>query len=380
MSELVSESSNSPARRFTITRSGSTAVGVTAGGLALRVRPRAVVVGLAVTVVGFVLFVAGLLIGTTDLPLPAVLAAVVGQGEPATVLTVGRLRMPRTLVGLLVGLALGAAGALTQGLARNPLASPDVLGVTAGASAGAVAVLLAQGTTTARAGGAAAQLSQVGIPLGAVLGAALAAALALALTVRRSVEGTGLHAHRLVLVGVVLAAAFTGLIDYALVSGDVDQAAQATVWLTGSLSGRGWEHVWAVAIALSVLLPVAAVLVRRLDVLLLGDSTATALGVRVGPNRLLILAAAVALTGTATAAAGPIVFVALAAPNLARRLVRGPGVPLVVSALLGAVLLLGADLLARRVVPGVELPAGAMCALLGAPYLLFLILRASKEH
>lgn len=361
-------------------RAGSAAVTVALGRVTMLLRPRAVAVASAAAAAAIGLFVAGLMIGTTDLQLADVVGGLFGQGEAATVLTVWRLRLPRTLVGLLVGLAFGAAGALTQGLARNPLASPDVLGMTAGASAGAVTVLLAQGSTAARAGGAAAGLAQVGMPLGAVGGAALAAVLMLVLAGRRRVDGAGLEPHRLVIVGVVLAAAFTGLTDYALVSGDVDQATRATVWLTGSLHGRGWEHVWGVAVALLVLLPVAAVLVRRLDVLQLGDATATALGVRVGPSRLAIVAAAVALAGTATAAAGPVAFVALAAPNLARRLVRGPGVPLATSALLGAVLLLGADLVARRAIPDTELPAGAVCALLGAPYLLFLILRTAKDR
>lgn len=214
-----------------------------------------------------------------------VLAGLFGQGEPLTVLTVQRLRLPRALVGLLVGLALGAAGALTQGVACNPLASPDFLGVTAGASAGAVAVLLAQGSTTARSGGASAELAQVGLPLGALAGAALAAVLVLALTGRRRTDGSGLEPHRLILVGLVLTAAFTGLVDYALV--------------------------------------------RRLDVLLLGDPAAIALGIRAGRSRLASVAVAVALAGAATAAAGPVTSVALVAPNLARRLVRGPGIPLV---------------------------------------------------
>lgn len=362
------------------TRVGGAAVTVHAGRASVLLRPRAVVVGVAAVAVAACLFVAGLAIGRTDLPLTAVLGGLFGYGEPSAILTVQQFRLPRALVGLLVGLALGSAGALTQGLARNPLASPDVLGVTAGASAGAVVVLLSQGSTASRAGGAAASLSQVGLPLGAVAGAALAAVLVLVLTGRRRMEGAGLDPHRLILVGVVLAAAFTGVVEYALVSGDVDQATRATVWLTGSLHARGWEHVWGVAAALLLLLPVSGVLVRRLDVLLLGDSTATALGVRVAAIRLGVVAAAVALAGTATAAAGPVAFVALVAPNLARRLVQGPGVPLVSSAALGAVVLLGADLLARRVIPGTELPAGAVCALVGAPYLLYLILHTSKER
>lgn len=363
-----------------VTRAGSAAVAVSAGRRSALLRPRALLVGAAVVMAAGALFVAALAVGTTDLPLPGVLAGLLGQGESSVVFTVQRLRLPRALVGLLVGLALGAAGALTQGVARNPLASPDVLGVTAGASAGAVAVLLAQGSTTARAGGAAAELSRAGLPLGAIAGAALATVLVLALTGRRRTDGSALDPHRLILVGVVLAAAFTGLVEYALVSGDVDQATRATVWLTGSLHGRGWEHVWGVAAALILLLPLAAALVRRLDVLQLGDSAATALGIRVGTSRLSIVGAAVALAGAATAAAGPVAFVALVAPNLARRLVRGPGVPLITSALLGAVILLAADLVARRLVPGTELPAGAVCALVGAPYLLFLLHRTRRNR
>lgn len=365
---------------FGVARAGRTALALQAGSLSALVRPRAALIGAGAAAVAAALFLAALAVGTTDLPLPDVAGALLGHGEPSAVLTVQRLRLPRAVVGLLVGMALGAAGALTQGLARNPLASPDVLGVTAGASAGAVTVLLAQGSTTARAGGAAAGLSRAGLPLGAIAGAAVAATLVLLLAGRRRVDGAALDPHRLVLVGVVLAAAFSGLVEYALVTGDVDQATRATVWLTGSLHGRGWEHVWAVGAALFVLLPMAVALVRRLDVLLLGESTATALGVGVGASRLAILGAAVALAGAATAAAGPVAFVALVAPNLARRLVRGPGVPLVTSSLLGAVILLGADLVARRAVPGTELPAGAVCALIGAPYLLYLVLRISKDR
>lgn len=362
------------------TRTGGAAVTVGVGPVSILVRPRALLVGAAAAGVVAALGVSALAIGTTDLPVGEVVAGLLGRGPDPTVLTVQRLRLPRALVGLLVGLALGAAGALTQGVARNPLASPDVLGVTAGASAGAVAVLLAQGSSTAASGGASAELAQIGLPMGAVAGAAVAAALVLALTARRRTDGSGLDPHRLILVGVVLAAAFTGLVDYALVAGDVDQAARATVWLTGSLNGRAWHHVWAVAAALAVLLPLAAVLARRLDVLLLGDPAATALGIRTGRSRLASVAVAVTLAGTATAAAGPVAFVALVAPNLARRLVRGPGVPLATSALLGAGLLLAADLVARRLVPGTELPAGAVTALVGAPYLIFLLQRTRRSR
>jgi iron complex transport system permease protein len=361
-------------------RAGGAALRVDVGPLSVLARPRALLVGGLTTGAVLVLFLVALALGTRSLPLAEVVSGLLGRGETATVFTVQQLRLPRALVGLLVGLALGAAGALTQGVARNPLASPDILGVTAGASAGAVAVLLAQGSSTAASGGASAELAQIGLPLGAVAGAAVAATLLLLLTGRRGITGSGLDPYRLILVGVVLAAAFIGLVDYALVAGDVDQAARATVWLTGSLNGRGWQHVWAVAVALLVLLPLAGLLARRLDVLLLGDSVATALGIRASRSRLANVAVAVALAGTATAAAGPVAFVALVAPNLARRLVRGSGVPLLTSALLGAVVLLAADVVARQLIPGTELPAGAVTALVGAPYLLILLQRTRRNR
>jgi iron complex transport system permease protein len=153
--------------------------------------------------------------------------------------------LPRTAVALLVGMALGLSGALTQALTRNPLASPDVLGVVNGASAGAVAVLIT-------AGGATATLSRIGVPLGAIAGALLSAVLVLGIASRRigGMPGT----QRVVLVGILLNAVFLGLVQWALTIGDVDQATKAAVWLTGSLHGRGWEHVSAVGAPVLLLL------------------------------------------------------------------------------------------------------------------------------
>lgn len=269
-------------------------------------------------------------------------------------------------------MALGTAGALTQALTRNPLASPDVLGVVTGASTGAVVVLITAGGATAGYGGAAAGLSQVGVPVGAILGAAVSAGLVLSLAAR---PVGGLPAtQRVVLVGIVLNGAFLGLVQWALTVGDVDQAAKAAVWLTGTLHGRGWEHVTAVGLAVAVLLPLAQLLRRPVEAVALGEDVATTLGIPLRRLRLALLVLAFALTGTAVAAAGAIGFVALLAPALARRLTRRSA-PVLPSALTGAVLLLAADLLAGHAVPGHELPAGAVTALVGAPALLVLLLR-----
>jgi iron complex transport system permease protein len=288
---------------------------------------------------------------------------------------VRQFRLPRTVVAALVGMALGASGALTQALTRNPLASPDVLGVVQGASAGAVAVLLLAGGSTVGAGGVDAGLSRLGVPAGAVAGALLAAALVLGLASRHAGALPG--PHRVVLVGLVLNAVFLGLVQWGLTVGDVDQAAKAAVFLLGSLHGRGWEHAAGVGLAVALLLPLALLLRRPLDALQLGDDGASVLGVHVARLRLALFVVAFALAGTAVAAAGAVGFVALLAPHLARRLTRNGSTALLAPALVGAALLIAADLVARHLIPGTELPAGAVTALVGAPMLLALLLRTT---
>jgi iron complex transport system permease protein len=352
--------------------SGQIVLSLPGGRLSVLVHRRTTAVATSVLAAVVLLALLSTALGTRWLPLDQVVAGLAGTADRAVTLTVREFRLPRTAVAVLVGMALGLSGALTQALTRNPLASPDVLGVVSGASAGAVAVLLAAGGTTVGYGGAAAALSRVGVPLGAVAGALLSAALVLGIASRRA--GALPATQRVVLVGIILNAVFLGLVQWGLTVGDVDQASKAAVWLAGSLHGRGWEHTVAVGLALTVLLPAALLLRRSLDVVALGEDVATTLGVRVRRLRLGLFVLAFALAGTAVAAAGAIGFVALLAAPLARRL-TGHGAPLVTAALVGAALLLTADLLARHVLPGTELPAGAVTALVGAPVLLTLLLR-----
>lgn len=342
------------------------------GRFAVLVHRRTAVTTAGLLLAVVVLAVLSTALGTRLLPLTDVLSGLMGTADRAVNLTVREFRLPRTVVAVLVGMALGVSGALTQALTRNPLASPDVLGVVNGASVGAVAVIIAAGGATAGYGGAAAGLSAVGVPLGAVAGALLSAALVLGIASRPLGALPG--AHRVVLVGILLNAVFLGLVQWSLTLGDVDQATKAAVWLTGSLHGRGWEHVLAVGLALLVLLPLALLLGRQLRVVALGDDVATSLGVPVRRLRLGLFVVAFALAGTAVAAAGAISFVALLAAPLARRMTRRSA-PLLPAALTGAVLLLAADVLARRALPGHELPAGAVTALVGAPALLVLLLK-----
>lgn len=364
---------------ITLTRSGPTWV-VRLRSLSLLVRPRAWLVGVALLALVLVLAVAAIAVGTRWIPLDQVLSGLVGEASRATNLTVQRFRLPRAVVGVLVGMALGLAGALVQAVTRNPIAAPDVLGVTAGASFGGVAVLLLFGGTTIGYGGAAAELSRAGVPVGAMLGAAVAAVIVLGVSSTRGFGGRVFSTQRVVLAGIVCHAAFMGLVHWGLSQGDVDQASKASVWLVGSIHGRGWEHVVGVSAALVVLTPVALLLGRRLGTLALGEPSAATLGVTVSRTQVGLFAVAFALTGAAVAAAGPVNFVALLAPQIARRLVRGSGVPLVASALTGAALLLAADLLARLAIPGVELPAGAVTAVIGAPCLLWLVVRTGGQR
>ncbi|WP_341358396.1 iron chelate uptake ABC transporter family permease subunit [Georgenia sp. M64] len=326
-------------------------------------RPRYLVVVGALLVVAAALMAVSVALGDLGLSVAEVLAILVGGGDDGDRFVVLGLRLPRALTGLLVGVALGAAGAITQSVSRNPLASPDVLGVTAGASVGAVAMIVLAPT-----GGAV-----LGVPAAALLGGLAAAVAVYALAWRQGVDG-----FRLVLVGIGVSAFGTSLTTWLLVQAELNDAATATVWLTGSLNGRGWDHVVPVAVTIAVVALLAGPAAFALRALSLGDQTATGLGVRTQVTRLVLVLLAVALASVATAAAGPVPFVALVAPQVALRLTRSPTPPLVASGLLGGCLLLASDVVARTVLP-VPLPAGVVTAVIGAPFLLHLLRRRIRE-
>ncbi|WP_433280100.1 FecCD family ABC transporter permease [Micromonospora sp. CA-244673] len=326
------------------------------GGLSLRLRPRALVVGLAGAILALALAV--LAVGAGDYPIaPAdVLRVLAGGGSPADRFIVTELRLPRLVTALAVGAALGLAGAVFQSLTRNPLGSPDVLGVTSGAATGALTVVVVGGGSAALAGAAAAGGLATGLLLYALAG-------------RHGVGG-----HRLVLVGIGLTAVLTGVNGWLLTRAPLMDAARAALWITGSLDGRGWANALPVLAALAVLLP--AVLLARapaLRLLEMGDDSAAGLGVPVRRVRGAALGSAVLLVSVAAAAAGPVSFLALTAPHLARRLTRAPGPNLLPSAVVGAALLLAADQLAQHAVAGRQLPVGVVTGVLGGGYLAWLL-------
>lgn len=321
---------------------------------------RSTTVAAALAVAAAALLCVSLAVGDYPVALADVPRAILGHGSPGDVFVVQHLRLPRALAALLVGGAFGFSGSIFQSLARNPLASPDILGITAGAAVAAVFVI-----TTA--GGSHTKLSL----------AAFAGATIVALTIYGLAYRAGVSAYRLVLVGIGVGAVCQATTNYLLARSNLFLVGQAIVWLTGSLNSIGWTSVVPLALAVGVLSLAVLALAPPLRVLQLGDNTAQGLGVRMETMRLSLILVAVALVAAGTAAVGPIAFVAFVAPPIARRLTRASGVTLLPAALTGALLVLAADFAAQHAF-GTELPVGVITGMIGGTYLLWLISRANR--
>jgi iron complex transport system permease protein len=327
------------------------------GRASFLVHRRAAVVAAVLTVLLGCAVVVYLCVGESFVSPSQVVRVLLGRPSQDE-LVVGTLRLPRLVVGLLAGAAFGVAGALVQTVARNPLASPDVIGITHGAGAATVAAM----SFTA--------IAYDALPYVSIAGGLAAAALVYAFAWRR-----GLHASRFVLVGIGVSVALGSLTQLLLTKGDYLAAQQAKIWLTGSLDGRGYEEARPLALLMVVAVPAALWAARAQRGANFDDDTATALGVRLDRVRFGLTLLGVVLTSVATGAVGPVDFVALLAPQIARRLTRTAQVPLLSSALTGALVVVVADLLARRLFSPVELPVGVLTAAVGAPYLMWLVAR-----
>lgn len=290
-----------------------------------------------------------------------VFRSLAGSGDHSFIVT--GLRLPRALVAVAVGMGLGASGAILQALTRNPLAAPEVVGITEGANLAAVCVLvLLPGVPVAF------------LPAAAFAGAALTSAIVYRIAWRR-----GSHPTRLLLVGIGVAAGARALVTAVVSTAPVFAVLQAVVWTTGSVYGTGWEDFRLVAASLAVLLPVSLLLARRLDVLQLGEGVAAGLGSRVDRDRGLLLVIAIALAATAVAVGGPIAFVGLLAPHIARRLAGPSGVALLsVSAVTGAAVVVAADTIGRTLFAPTDVPAGVLTPLVGVPWLIATLYREQR--
>ncbi len=303
------------------------------------------------------LLVAALALRMGALPLPW--TALLDGWQPASehhyVLT--EYRLPRVLLAIFVGAALAVSGVLVQGMVRNPLASPDILGINHAASLAAVSALLLVPS-----------LPVFWLPPLAFIGG-MAALLLL-----RVVAG-GASPIKLALTGVALSATWASIADYLLLSRP-QEINNALLWLTGSLWGRGWPFVTVALPGLLILIPLSFRYCRELDLLALGDERAATLGVNIIKTRRHVLLLAVALAAIAVAVCGPISFISLVVPHVMRRCVGGRHHALLpLSALAGGVVLLLADVLARTINPPMELPAGVLTAIIGAPGFIWLLMR-----
>ncbi|NOG48468.1 MAG: iron ABC transporter permease [Chloroflexi bacterium] len=280
-------------------------------------------------------------------------------------LVVHTFRMPRILVAFLVGAALATAGTIMQGITRNPLAEPGILGVTAGAGLAAVTLIVTLKDVPLSV-----------LPWAAFAGGAITALAVYALSWKRGSTAP----VRLILIGVAFASVLGSLTTFILVFGEINDVQQAYVWLTGSVYGRSWDHVRTLAAWLVVLLPLALFGARSLNALNLGEEVARGMGLKVETQRAVLLLISVALTAGAVAVSGTIGFVGLIAPHITRRSV-GPAHEglLVVSALFGGALLVFADLIGRWIIAPSELPIGIVTALIGAPYFLYLLVRTRAQ-
>jgi iron complex transport system permease protein len=323
-------------------------------------RARAVAVAAVLAMAAGGVFAFSVSVGEFPIPLAEVVPAIFGFGSPDSQFIVRTLRLPRALTAVLVGGAFGFSGAIFQSLARNPLASPDIIGITSGASAAAVFIIVVLG------GGG------LMVSIGALGGGLLTAAAIYFLAYRR-----GITSYRLVLVGIGVGSVLSSVTSYLLTRAEIWDVQRATVWLTGSLNGRGWEHVRPVGAAMLFLVPAVLALVRPLRTLQLGDEAAKGLGVQVERSRRYLIIVAVAFAAVATSSAGPVAFVAFVAPPIARRLCRS-SLTLIPASLAGALLLLASDVVGRRAFAPTEIPVGIITAIVGAPYLLWLLARANK--
>ncbi|MEU9852653.1 iron chelate uptake ABC transporter family permease subunit [Streptomyces sp. NPDC047974] len=333
-----------------------------AGGLSVRVRGRALAVTAAILAALLAVTLVSLTTGDYELTVGEVLRALTGGDSGGADFIVNTLRLPRLLTALAVGAALAVSGALLTSLTGNALGSPDIIGFTNGSAVGALTVIIVlHGSMTQ-------------IATGALIGG-----LATAAAVHLLMLGRGLQGFRLVVIGIGVSALLLAVNSYLITRATFQEALEAQAWLIGSLGNRGWTHANAILIAVAVLLPPAFLLSRRLAMVEMGDLTATALGVDVGRTRAVLLLISVALAAFATAVTGPIWFIALAAPQLARRLTRTAGPALLPAALMGALLLAASDLAAQRLFAPALLPVGTATGTIGGLYLIWLLITESRK-
>lgn len=336
------------------------------GKVSILIDRKASFVMLCLLIVTMAVFIISTGLGDMKINPVTVVSVFFGGGTEMEKLVVQSFRLPRIIVALVVGMSLAVAGGILQGMIRNPLASPDVLGITGGAST-AVVLFLAIFSNESNA----LTVSIQWMPLAAFIGSAVAGLLVYLFAWKNGVSPV-----RLVLIGIGLSALFQALTTMMMLLGPIYRASQANIWITGTVHGSTWTNVFTIVPWACTLMLVAFFMARKVNVLGLGDDVATSVGTSVQKLRFMLLLISTALIGSSVAFAGGIGFVGLMAPHMARRLVGSVyGALLPVSALIGAILVMVADLIGRTMFSPLEIPAGVFTAGIGAPYFIYLLFK-----
>jgi ferric citrate transport system permease protein len=316
----------------------------------------------ALLIIMLTLSIVSLGLGAIYITPTEIIQHLLGTGTKSQSFILHNYRIPRILIAIIVGAGLATAGAILQGILRNPLASPDVIGVTKGAGLAAVIVIVLFPMSPI-----------IYLPLSAFIGAAIITAILMLFVYKK-----GAQPNTIALVGIALGAICQAGIEYFMIKFP-DNVNMTLLWLAGSLWARGWDQVYLLLPCL-ILIPILVGLTSKLDILSLGDDIATSLGERSKFLRYMLLSISVILIGVCVATVGSIGFIGLIAPHIARRVVGSKfKVLLPASALFGAILLLAADSLGRGLFPPIEIPAGIITAVIGAPYFLYLLRSERKK-
>lgn len=331
--------------------------------VSLRIRHRTVVVCLGLVVANLALFLLALCSGSISLSVPEALMSLIGHGDHRTDLIVLEWRLPRVLAALTFGAALGASGALFQSLTRNPLGSPDVLGFDTGAVTGALVAILVLGS------------GQGGVTSGALIGGLSAAAVVAALGLSRHGEGS----TRLIVIGIGVSAVLLAVNQLLILRASLEDAMRASSWTLGNLGAVGWRTLVPVMWILAALLLAAIVLGPAARMMEMHGEASIALGVSLRRTQVLVLIVGVALTAVPVSVSGPIAFVALTAPHLARGLTRVNHLTILPAALMGSLLLLAADVTVIRLPTPSTLPVSIATLVLGGVYFVWLLLKEGRR-
>lgn len=336
-------------------------VRIKSGAISFQLHKKTWIAFLSLSLFSLILFIASLSMGSSFITPIDVIKQLFGYGSGEYDFVLNTLRLPRVLLAFMVGAALGVAGLILQGVIRNPLASPDIIGVTAGASVGAIVfIVYFMGA-----------VSITWLPLSAISGAAIVSALIYLLSWKQ-----GVSPIRLVLMGIGVAAAMKAIVTMMLVLSDAAVTTKSYLWLTGSLYGANWQDVYSMFPWVLIFIPLTFLAARTVNVKELGDDVAVGLGVKVQVQRLLLLFISVALAGSSVAFAGGIEFVGLVAPHIARMLIGRSFAGLVpISALIGGIIVAIADIVARTAFLPLDIPAGVFTAGIGAPFFIYLLYR-----